>query len=379
MLGSIDQLPLAIPPGTRRVLLVADAAACRAAGIEARLAGLLTGVEVARFDDFGANPRLEDLERLLGSVTGNRDPFDAFPFGAIIAIGGGTAIDLAKLAALGLTNAGVPARTLLGEGFAPRDALPIVAVPTTAGTGSEATRFAVVYVDGVKRSIDHPSLLPTRAIVDPTLTHSLPPRQTAATGLDAFCQSIEALWAVAATDESDPVAEEAAALAWEWLPIAVHAPTPEARAAMCRAAHLAGRAINVTRTTAPHALSYHLTSAHGVPHGFAVAFSLPVIVLFNDGVTEGDCNDPRGVAHVRAKIGRVARLVGVTSVADAASAIRDWIAEVGSPTLPEEVGLVDAEAIDAWVASANPQRAGNNPRRLGAAALKRLFSPGARA
>jgi alcohol dehydrogenase class IV len=368
VLGSIDQLAQSLPPETRRVLLVADAGACRAAPIDERLSALLGELKVDRFHDFGANPRLENLERLLASVARGGEPFDA-----VVALGGGTAIDLAKLAALALANPDTAPRTLLGEGFVPRDALPIVAVPTTAGTGSEATRFAVVYVEGVKRSIDHASLLPRRAIVDPTLTHSLPPRQTAATGLDAFCQAVEAVWAVAATDESDRLAEEGAALAWEWLPTAVHAPTPEARAAMCRAAHLAGRAINITRTTAPHALSYHLTSKHGVPHGFAVAFSLPAIVLFNDAVTDADCNDPRGVAHVRAKIGRVVQLVGATSAADAATAIRDWIAKVGGPTRLEEVGLTDRGAIDAWLASANPQRAGNNPRRLDGAVLKGLL------
>ncbi|HBE69924.1 MAG TPA: alcohol dehydrogenase, partial [Planctomycetaceae bacterium] len=101
---------------------------------------------------------------------------------------------------------------------------------------------------------------------------------------------------VAATEESIKFASEAASLAFENLVAATNAPTAESRRAMCRAAHLAGKAINITKTTAPHALSYAFTSLYGVPHGIAVAFTLAPMLAFNATVTEENCADQRGAA-----------------------------------------------------------------------------------
>ena len=169
----------------------------------------------------------------------------------------------------------------------------MIAIPTTAGTGSEATHFAVVYVDGEKYSLAHPYLVPAYAVIDPLLTYSLPAGVTAASGLDAFCQAIESIWAVGATDVSHTFATEAARLAVQHLRAAVQNPTDTARAGMCRAAHLSGKAINISKTTAPHALSYVLTAEYGLAHGVAVALTLAPMLQYNAQVTAIDCADPR--------------------------------------------------------------------------------------
>jgi alcohol dehydrogenase len=268
-----------------RLLVVADEGALTAIGIEDRLVELLSGKEWRKFTGFASNPALSEVERGMTEL-GEWQP------AAVLAIGGGAAIDLAKLLAAASTNPG-DRRYLFEHGPLYHDALPLVAIPTTAGTGSEATPFAVMYIDGDKHSVEHASLLPQHVVLDPSLSSTMPPRLTAATGLDAFCQGVEAWWGVRSTTESDAHAAAAITLAWRHLPAAVHAPTPVVRAEMCAAAHRSGQAIRHTRTSAPHALSYHLTSHYGVPHGFAVALTLPAVWRWNQGVGQADCADPR--------------------------------------------------------------------------------------
>ena len=122
-----------------------------------------------------------------------------------------------------------------------------MAIPTTAGTGSEATHFAVVC--GRQYSVAHPSLLPEFAVVDPKLTESLPRSVTAATGLDAFCQAIESIWAVNAT-EVNSICQRGSDSPIKILRRRRAIRLTKARQAMSRASHLAGKAINITKTTA---------------------------------------------------------------------------------------------------------------------------------
>jgi alcohol dehydrogenase class IV len=150
---------------------------------------------------------------------------------------------------------------------------PLIAIPTTSGTGTEATCFAVVYIDKTKYSLKHSSILPDYTIIDPTLTHAMPPLVTAATGMDALAQAIESYWGVKSTHESQAYAREAITLTLAYLKAACQNEV-EARDAMSRAANLAGKAINLTETTACHAVSYPITSYFNVPHGHAVALTL---------------------------------------------------------------------------------------------------------
>src|SRR5690606_25840825 len=153
-----------------------------------------------------------------------------------------------------------PRSVATGDSLVERDGPPLLAVPTTAGTGSEATHFAVVYIDGVKHSLAHPLLRPDLVILDPLLTYAMPPGLTAATGLDALSQGIEALWAVGATTKSVGYAARAVELAAGALETAVIAPDRTARRAMMEAAHASGLAIDISKTTAPHALSYAIST-----------------------------------------------------------------------------------------------------------------------
>ncbi|TWT51670.1 phosphonoacetaldehyde reductase [Allorhodopirellula solitaria] len=352
--------------GANRIAFVVDTPAYEAGGAADAIEPALEASEVVRFSGFAPNPNLADIE----SGTKLFRDLDA---DLVLAFGGGTAIDIGKvIAAVGRETA--PIRDLItGDALLSGRNVPLVAIPTTAGTGSEATSFAVAYVDGEKYSLDDPSLLPNHSIVDPRLTHSLPARITAATGLDAFCQAIESIWAVGATEESIGYATEAAQLAYENLPAAVNTPTPATRHAMSRASHLAGRAINITRTTASHALSYPLTSQLGIPHGIAVALTLGPMLEYNSGITDSDCVDPRGAAHVVDRMQAIFTILDCCSAAEAKTRVTDLIGSLGCPSTLVEAGITDPAELSRLIAGVNALRMSNNPRRTTHEALIELL------
>ena len=351
----------------RRLYFVVDESAYTASGAAALLEPHFRDRCVTRFSGFDLNPKLHDVERGIEQFR-EADP------DVVIALGGGTAIDLGKLIGTLACQPTSARDIIIGKSGIQRSGPPLIAVPTTAGTGSEATHFAVAYVDGVKYSVAHNALLPDYAIVDSTLTHSLPASITAATGLDAFCQAIESIWAVGATDESLAYATESARLAWKSLVGATHGPTAELRQAMCRASHLAGKAINISKTTASHALSYSISSEYGTPHGIAVAVTLSPMLVYNAQVSETDCADPRGPEHVLTRIRRITELLGVESVAAACGKIENLISAVGCPNSLDLVGITSNAAIQRLVTQVDANRLSNNPRHTTSKSLFALLS-----
>jgi alcohol dehydrogenase class IV len=161
----------------------------------------------------------------------------------------------------------------VGKWLAFKHNLKHTAIPTTAGTGSEATRYAVLTVRGKKRTFDLKK--PDDYILNPELIVSLPPLQTLSTGLDAMCQAYESLWSKNATDRSRYFAKVALENASEYLKKSIDDPTNiKYRRMMLIAAHYSGRAIEITRTNVCHAISYPLTELYDIPHGIACAMSL---------------------------------------------------------------------------------------------------------
>ncbi len=354
------------PETPLRVFAVLDQQAYVHSGAKELIEHLFQQQITTRFTDFEPNPKLED-------VTQGIELYRQAQAEIVVAIGGGTAMDMAKLIRT-LSHSPDPEAVVRGESPIWASDVRFVAVPTTAGTGSEATQFAVVYIDGQKFSLDHPSLRPDIAIVDPQLMRTLPAAVTAATGLDAFCQAIESIWAVGATEESLRYASEAAALAFEHLPRATNNPDSESRAAMCHASYLAGKAINITRTTAAHALSYPLTSKYGVPHGFAVSVTLALMLAYNAAVTDEDCLDTRSARDVKHRIARILEILGANSVQEGCAAIASLLAKLGGPTSLSEAGIQTPQALRDLIAAVNVQRMSNNPRRTTPTALFELLS-----
>ena len=209
-----------------------------------------------------------------------------------VAIGGGSVIDSTKVfaAANGLFL-NVTRFLETGEGAESLAATPIIAVPTTAGTGSEVTSWATVWneKDGQKFSLARPNLYPEAAVIDPVLMCAKPLGLTISTGLDALSHALESLWNVNANPVSANHAVFAAREVLETLPQLVKdLQNVELRARMAQASMMAGLAFSNTKTAIAHSVSYPITLNHNVPHGIACSFSLPIIIESVKGI-DGLC------------------------------------------------------------------------------------------
>lgn len=250
-------------------------------GVTDRIRGLLEGSLVTVYDAVQPNPTFDSIR----SAFVDLKPFE---FDAIIALGGGSAIDTAKaLAAMTASNdekwleehlkGGLP----LPEKFI---AKPIIAIPTTAGTGSEVTMWGTIWEMDEKRkfSISHSSLYPKKAILDPELTLTLPEKETIYSGLDALSHAMESIWNINHNAVSDMFALEAISLVHDYLPkVTKNLADIELRAQLVRASLFAGLAFSNTKTALAHSISYLLTTNFGLPHGLACGLPLLPVMEYN--------------------------------------------------------------------------------------------------
>ena len=338
---------------------IIDPAVDKRFGIADILRSLHPEGSVTVFTDFSPNPSWESFASATAAA-------DAGCAQSVIAIGGGTAMDLGKLVAAALQLGGCD-QVWDGiahgeEHFSERPDIRLMAIPTTAGTGAEATRFAVLYRDGTKFSVAGDALMPDAWALDPSLLTTLPATVIADAGLDAACQAMESLWSVRSSSESEAFAWTALDLAIQHLENAVNSPDPTSLAGMLVAAHLAGRAINLTTTTAPHALSYGLTSLLGVPHGRAVALLFGSIFSLNAASKAGGCRHSKGSGFVRGRLEEIAERWGQTSEGFPVW-WRSYLEEgLHVPPLPATEN--SPELVEKLIQSVNAARLANNPRTL---------------
>ena len=202
---------------------------------------------------------------------------------AIVAVGGGSAIDCSKMAAM-LMNNPLPVEQYYGLDKVPADPCPLFAIPTTSGTGSEVSPGGIVVNDatGMKGGIVSHRLMATSAIIDPELTLTLPPDLTASTGMDALAHAVEAFTNVKVSNQSEMFCREAMRLAGKWLRIAYsQGKNIEARLGMAQASTFAGIGNGPCGVAANHALAYPLENKYHIAHGVANSALLPAVVKFN--------------------------------------------------------------------------------------------------
>jgi len=329
----------------RHVLLVTGKRSYHDSGARARLEPLLSEVEVTRFSEFSVNPDLEDVRSGISLM-------QAEDIDLMIAVGGGSVMDMAKLVNLLSHQSGSPVdyvargQTLVNKG------VPLVAIPTTSGSGSEATRFAVVYVDQVKFSLSHDHLLPSYAIVDSEFTYSLSRKAVAVSGMDALAQAIESFWSVRSTEESRQYAGEAIRIILDMFKASLDG-DQKAKGRMAWAAHLAGKAINLTTTTAPHAFSYFLTTYFKIPHGHAVALTLGEILVVNVQPTADNLSPDLDRDEYRGRMERLLQLLGCESVQVCRDKWYNLMQNVGLETSLCHAGGVRREDLQPIVDSVN--------------------------
>lgn len=267
-----------ILPTAGNVLLVTSKGFTRR-GVTAKMEAAI-GRKVEVYDEVQPNPELDALDLATANLRNKDIQF-------VVALGGGSVIDSAKV--LAATLFAPEGRTLHSIFREKKHAqqwdgrLPIIAIPTTSGTGAEVTPFATVWdtVTHSKHSVSGRAMFVDHALLDPSLTFSLPASVTLHSGLDAISHSLESLWNRKSSPISEPIAMKALTLGLEALPRVLAEPShAEARAQMQEASVLAGLAISLTQTAIAHSISYPLTSVYGVPHGLACSFTLPALIEF---------------------------------------------------------------------------------------------------
>ena len=314
-------------------------------------------IEVERFSDFCPNPLYE-------SVVGGVEAFRRFQGELIVAVGGGSAMDVAKCIKLYCNMD--PGKNYLEQEIVPNE-IPFLAIPTTAGTGSEATRYAVIYYGGNKQSVNHVSCIPSAVLFAPSLLRTLPEYQKKATMMDALCHGIESGWSVNSTEQSMEFSLEAIQKIVSNMESYLNG-DEQAAASMLSAANLAGKAIDITQTTAGHAMSYKLTSLYGLAHGHSAALCLPHLWRYMIGHMEL-CVDGRGAGYVKSGFQKLADAMGCGRAEEAA----DFIGELLKKLHLEPPRPWTQEELEILSKSVNPVRLKNNPVALTEEALKELY------
>jgi alcohol dehydrogenase class IV len=335
--GALARLPAQLARlGIKHPLVVTDPGVVKA-GLAARVHDLLlqAGLRLARFEDVQPNPTDRDAAAGLAA-------FRAGACDGLVAIGGGSSLDAAKLVQLLTTHEGPLSRyddAIGGDRLIRDDLPPLVAIPTTAGTGSEVGRSGVAVLPdtGRKTVIFSPYLLPRAAICDPELTVGLPPRMTAATGMDALTHCLEAWVATGFHPLADAVAIDGLARVARSLPVAFREPgNLTARTDMMIAAMQGAMAFQ-KGLGASHALAHALTPISGVHHGLANALVLPAVMEFNRAAA--------GARLARAAIamGEDGRASDPDLAAAAVARVRRLSAELGLPARLRDAGVAEAD------------------------------------
>ena len=358
LLPSLPSLePLLLSRGVRHLFVVHDAALpFLSAGIWLEGLPARTGIAVTRFSDFRPNPRYESV------VEGVR-AFREAGADAVFAVGGGSAMDVAKC--VKLYCAMDESRSFPEQPVVPND-VPLIAMPTTAGTGSEATRFAVIYLGGEKQSVTDESIIPSIVILDPGVLQTLPLYQRKATLLDALTHAVESCWSVNSTGESRAFSTQAIRMILTGMS-GYLANEDAGNAILLRAAHIAGQAINIAQTTAGHAMCYKLTRLYGLAHGHPAA--LCVRALFPWMIAHPErWNDPRGAAQTQGALCLIAEAMGCADPAEAAVRFTALVDGLGLET-PHAA----ADELDLLTRSVNPVRLKNFPAALDEKTIRALY------
>lgn len=352
-LGAREMLPQVIGRFGQAPLLVTDRALVDlplVADVRAAIGG-----EVPVFSDVDPNPTVNSVDALaemIGEVCAD----------VVVGVGGGSSLDCAK-AACSVALQGPPMRRYHSEGVALDDRhLPLIALPTTAGTGSEVTPIAVLGdpEKDFKAPIAHDNFFPAVAVVDPELTRTMPRAVTASTGLDALAHAVEGYWSKNHQPICDVLAFRAVALVFEHLPAALDEPdNMAAREGMSLAALLGGMAFQLPKNAAVHACSFPLSNTWHLPHGTACAMTLDHFARFN-----AEAMGERGIALAQA-----GGFADMNALADGIAGLK---AMSGLPVTLGEIGVTEDDLPALVEASFHPLM-NNNPREVTAEELAEVY------
>lgn len=317
------------------------------------------GMKSIIFQDFQPNPLYE-------SVVRGVEEFRTKGCDSIVVVGGGSAMDVAKCIKIYSSMSGDGGNgAYLQQAIVP-NAIPFLAIPTTAGTGSEATRYAVIYYKGKKQSVTSESFIPDTVLMDPNALRTLPIYQKKATMMDALCHAIESFWSLNSTEESKEYSRYAITNILKYMDGYLENAN-EGNYGMLRAAHIAGKAINITQTTAGHAMCYKITSLFKCAHGHAAV--LCDRVLFSwiiDNTVK--CIDPRGEEYLKEILDEIGHAMGCRNAKSGAEKFMQIFHR-----LKLEIPVATDEQYEELRLSVNPVRLKNFPVALNIETINKLY------
>ena len=309
------------------------------------------------FSDFSPNPRYEEAAEGVKKFRNAKSEM-------IIAVGGGSAIDIAKCIKV---FAGMDSSQNYLKQSSAASKAKLIAIPTTAGSGSEATHFSVLYFEGKKYSIADKECKPEAVFLDSDTLQTLPDYQRKSTMLDALCHSIEAWWSQSSTEQSRLFSRQALERIVKYRGIYLQNEIDGNRQ-MMEAAYLAGQAIDIAKTTAGHAMSYQLTSYYGIAHCHAAALCLSVLWPYMLS-RNADWIDPRGGEYCKEILSEIAKVWGCNHIWDAVEQYQSWLNSLGLKQPKES----RPEIYNRLAKSVNLERMQNHPVRLSEDTIKQLY------
>ncbi len=330
---------------SKNIFLITGKKSFEFCGAKKALDKILKNYNVFKFDNFSTNPQINSIKQGYSS-------FKKFNYDTILAVGGGSSIDIGKAIKMFYYNES-------------KKKTPLITIPTTAGSGSEATYFIVYYDKKEKQSEGvHNLTLPNYVICDPQFTMNIPKNIAASSGMDALSQAIESYWSINSTPKSKKFAEKSIKLLIGNLEAAIKTKSLISKTNVMKGANLAGKAINITKTTACHSISYPITSCFNIPHGHAVSLTLGEMLEYNFNVNKADCLDLRGTGYVKKTIQELINLIGGGTLKGAKNRIKNLMDNIGLETKLSELNI-NKEDINIIIEKGfNPKRVENNPKKL---------------
>lgn len=342
--------------GCKRGLLVSDPFFMKS-GLADKIVASSEGVLAGIYSEVSPNPETVEVDACAKKIREEDIDF-------LVALGGGSALDCAKAAgSICFTTDSI--RKYHGTGAPmPQKHLPLIAIPTTAGTGSEVTCVSVLsdHELGKKGPIVSNGFYPALALVDPELTYTLPPYMTASTGIDVLCHAVEGFWSRGHQPICDALALHASKIVFQYLRTACKEPeNKEARAKMAEASVIAGLAFTLPKTTSSHACSFPLTNLFHIPHGEACGLTLDYFARVN-----ADAEPKDGRIH------KFAQELGFKDMYDMADAIADLKKDLGLRTDLKEFNLTDEQVAELVKTSHHPNML-NNPVEITDEILNKMY------
>lgn len=330
-----------------KIFLLTDQNSFELSGSKNYLQPILDQYSFVQHSDFSENPKIEDVYEGIGII--NNEKCDC-----CITVGGGSVMDMGKLISYlkeDITNN--PNIIAQNELANIKRKMSICAIPTTAGSGAESTHFSVVYVDNKKYSLAHSSILPDIVNLNANLSFTMPPYLKAITGIDALAQGIESYWSKNATIQSRKYSAAAIELVWNNLKQSVLENSFTAHANVVMGSNFAGRAINIAKTTAAHAISYYFTSKHNINHGHAVALTLGKVYEFNYHKAINSNNE---IKQVFKKLNRLLQIEGIPGVT-----LERFISDLNIELDYSKLNIDINEELPKIKSEVNTERLSNNP------------------